>query len=167
MIDINIRNVVEEDFLKISILAENCSPMSTMPKSIYHLFTKYFKNTSFVVENRNQNEILGFLLGFISQDDPSESYIHLFCIDPILRGKGVSKTVIDTFVQTVSQMGCKEVKLITKPQNKISIKFYNKMGFISRSTNKTVEIDGENVHLNYDGPEDDKIIFTRSIMKIS
>jgi len=163
MIDVNIRNVVEDDFLEISCLAENCNPMSTMTNSVYHLFTKHFKNTSFVVENRSSHEILGFLLGFISQDDPNESYIHLLCMDPILRGKGVSKTLIGMFIQTVSQIGCKKVKLVTKPHNTISIKFYTKMGFKSYPSDKTVEIDGINIQEDYDGHEDDKIIFTKQI----
>ena len=51
MSDLIIRNVVEEDFLVISEVAEKCSPMTTERNSIYHIFTKFFKNTSLVVED--------------------------------------------------------------------------------------------------------------------
>jgi len=48
--DFKIRNVVEEDFNEISVVAENCSPMTNERKSIYHIFTKFFKKTSLVIE---------------------------------------------------------------------------------------------------------------------
>jgi len=44
MSDLIIRNVVEEDFLVIAEVAEKCSPMTTERNSIYHIFTKFFKN---------------------------------------------------------------------------------------------------------------------------
>ncbi|MBZ2165610.1 hypothetical protein [Methanobacterium spitsbergense] len=53
MIDFKIRNVNEEDFIEISKVAEKCSPMTNERNAVYHLFTKFFKNTSLVVENGN------------------------------------------------------------------------------------------------------------------
>ena len=41
--DFMIRTVVEEDFNEISMVAENCSPVTNERKSIYHIFTKFFK----------------------------------------------------------------------------------------------------------------------------
>ena len=55
------------------------------------------------------------------------------------------------------------MSLVTKPHNKISIKFYTKLGFESSCTDKTVEIDGINVYKDYEGLGDDKIIFIKQI----
>jgi ribosomal protein S18 acetylase RimI-like enzyme len=159
--DLDIRNVINNDFMEIAKLAENCSPMSTMPDAVYHLFTCYFKKTSFVVEDTADHKILGFLLGFISQDNTEESYIHLLCLDSNLRGTGIGKTLINRFEETVSKSGCKKIKLVTKPHNKISIKFYLKMGFKSYPSDKTIELANLAVHKDFDGPNQDKIIFTK------
>jgi hypothetical protein len=50
MEEFHIRSVKEDDFLKIAEIAPKCPPMVTERNSIYHIFTKFFKNTSFVVE---------------------------------------------------------------------------------------------------------------------
>jgi ribosomal protein S18 acetylase RimI-like enzyme len=163
--NLDIRNVVPDDFMEIAKLAENCGHMSTMPNAVYHLFTRHFKKTSFVVEDTATHKILGFLLGFISQDDPEESYIHLLCLDPDLRGKGMGKSLINLFEDTVSKEGCEKIKLVTKPHNKISINFYIKMGFQSYKSPETVESEGLNVYKDYDGPDQDKIIFIKSVKK--
>lgn len=86
---IQIRNSEEEDFLAISQIARKCRPMVTERDSIYHLFTKFFQNTVFVAEKlENGNNIaIGFLIGFISQSNSDESYIHLLCVDPKFRGR--------------------------------------------------------------------------------
>jgi hypothetical protein len=80
-----IRNVFEEDFMKISQLGEKCSPMVNEREVIYHMFTKFFKTTSLVIED-NKN-IKGFLIGFISQENNENAYIHLLCIENALRDK--------------------------------------------------------------------------------
>lgn len=161
--DLDIRNVVTDDFMGIARLAENCGHMSTMPNAVYHLFTRHFKKTSFVVEDNSNHKILGFLLGFISQDDPEESYIHLLCLDSELRGGGIGKILMNQFAETVSKNGCKQIKLVTKPHNKISINFYLKMGFKSCKSSETFESEGLNVYKDFDGPDQDKIIFIKSL----
>ena len=163
MTDYNIRNIVEEDFNQLSCVAEKCQPMTNMKPTVYHVFTRHFKGTSFVIENKLNNAITGFLIGFISQDNPNDSYIHLICLDPSLRGKGFAKILVEKFIQAVSKRGCKRVCLVTKPHNHISIKFYTKLGFESYNSDKTVNMDGINVYKDYDGSGDDKIIFIKSI----
>jgi ribosomal protein S18 acetylase RimI-like enzyme len=163
LVNFKIRNVVEEDFVAISHIAEDCSPMTTERNSIYHIFTKFFKSTSLVLEDTDDKSIKGFLLGFISPDDPQNAYIHLLCLDKSLRGSGIGFSIVDHFISLVYAMGSKKISLICKPHNEIAIKFYKKMGFISESTDKTVQLDGLNVYEDYDGPGEDKIVFYKLI----
>lgn len=163
MANFKIRNVVEEDFLAISNIAEKCSPMTTERNSIYHTFTKFFKNTSLVLEDIDNKSIKGFLLGFISQDNPQNAYIHLLCLDKSLRGNGIGMSIVDHFISLVYAMGSKKVSLICKPYNQTAIKFYKKIGFNSESSDKTVEIDDLHVYKDYDGPGEDKIVFYKLI----
>lgn len=163
MVHFEIRNVVEEDFIQISQIARKCSPMAIERDSIYHIFTKHFKNTSLVVINEKDDKIIGFLLGFISQDLPCECYIHLLCVDPQFRGNGLAKKLFTEFCSAVSIRGCKKVSLITKPQNEVAIQFYNKLGFISHKSDKTVKIGDIDVYKDYNGPGHDKILFYKLI----
>lgn len=161
--DYKIRNAEEGDFLQISQLAENCSPMATERNSIYHIFVKFFNKTSLVVENTENNAITGFLLGFISQDKTNEAYIHLLCIDKSLRGEGLALKILDKFIEVVTSRGCNKISLISKPNNKRAIKFYLKHGFKSYSSNETIKEDGINVFKGYDGHGCDKVLFYKDI----
>ena len=113
MIKFKIRNTFEEDFIKISQFGEKCSPMINERKAIYHIFTKYFKNTSLVLEA--DGNIKGFLIGFISQENNENAYIHLLCIDKDLRGQNMASNLLEEFISIVSSLGCKKVFLVCKP----------------------------------------------------
>jgi ribosomal protein S18 acetylase RimI-like enzyme len=162
--DFKIRNVSDEDFIKISQFGENCSPMINERKAIYHLFTKFFKDTSLVLEvNKN---LKGFLIGFISQENNENAYIHLLCIETDLRRQKMASSLIENFINIVYSLGCKKVFLVCKPTNKTAIKFYNNMGFLSLHSDETIIIDDINIFRDYDGPNEDKIVFWKSITGI-
>ncbi len=156
-----IRNAFEDDFMKISQLGQNCSPMVNERKAIYHLFTRFFKNTSLILEE-NEN-IKGFLIGFISQENNENAYIHLLCIEKELRGHNMALNLVEKFIRIVSSLDCKKVFLVCKPSNKTAIKFYTKMGFLPIHSNETIIIDDINVFKDYDGPSEDKIVFCKII----
>ena len=161
MTNFRIRNVFEEDFMKISQLGEKCSPMVNEREVIYHMFTKFFKTTSLVIED-NKN-IKGFLIGFISQENNENAYIHLLCIENVLRRQAMAEKLVKEFINIVCSLDCKKLFLVCKPSNKTAINFYNKMGFISLHSDETVVIDDINVFKDYDGHADDKIVFCKSI----
>ena len=158
MEDIIIRNTLEEDFIKIADLGEECEPMETESNSLYHIFTKYFKSTCFVAQ-LSSGGIGGFLLGFISQENPEECYIHLLCIDPKIRGLNLGSKMIDAFIERVKSKGCKKVKLITKPINWNSISFYKKIGFIEEKSGETMNILGNIAIKNYNGLGEHMVVF--------
>jgi len=158
MADFKIRNTLEEDFVKIAELADNCSPMETERNSIYHIFTKFFKNTSLVAELPS-GEIGGFLLGFISQDNPEEAYIHLLGIDPKVRRRGIGRKLVDEFLEVSALKGCKMVYLITKPINWNSISFYKKLGFLEDKEGDTINIMGITAIRNYNGMGEHMVVF--------
>lgn len=162
MEDLIIRSTLEEDFIKIADLAKECEPMETERNSIYHIFTKYFKSTCFLAELPD-GEIGGFLLGFISQENPDESYIHLLCVDPKMRGKNIGKNLTDAFINFAVSKGCKKAKLITKPINWNSISFYKKIGFLEEKSGETMNILGTTAIKNYDGDGEHMVVFYKCI----
>lgn len=162
MENFKMRNTVEEDFVEIAELAENCGPMETERNSIYHIFTKFFKSTSFVAELPSR-ELAGFLLGFISQENPEESYIHLLCTDPKVRNKGIGRELVEKFLDVSALKGCKRVYLITKPINWNSIAFYRKLGFLEDKSRDTINIMGVTALRNYNGIGEHMVVFYKSI----
>jgi ribosomal protein S18 acetylase RimI-like enzyme len=163
---IQIRNSEEEDFLVISQIASKCSPMVTERDSIYHIFTKFFQNTVFLAEKlENGNNIaIGFLIGFISQSNSDESYIHLLCVDPKFRGRKIASNLIKKFCDAVSQNGCKKVYLITKPINQRAINFYQKSGFRICTDSKIINIRGMDVFKDYDGFGEHMVVFQKDLI---
>ncbi|MCE5214082.1 MAG: GNAT family N-acetyltransferase [Methanobacterium sp.] len=156
----HLRNVEEEDFLNISRIANNCEPMITERNSIYHLFTKFFNNTSLIIE-KDDKSIMGFLLGFQSQKNPKDAYIHLICVVPQLRNQGLAKALVKEFLNIVSKKGCNNVYLITSPTNKKAINFYRNMGFEVDKKGKEIIIDGISTFKDYNGPGEHKVIFNK------
>lgn len=162
MEDLKIRSTLEEDFVEIADLAENCSPMETERNSIYHIFTKFFRSTSFVAELPS-GELGGFLLGFISQENPEEAYIHLLCVDPKMRGKHIGKKLVEKFTEELALKNCKKIYLITKPVNWNSISFYKKLGFLEDKSLETINILGTNAVKNYNGMGQHMVVFYKLI----
>lgn len=162
MEDLKIRNTLEEDFVDIAELAEECSPMETERNSIYHIFTKFFKSTSFVAE-LTSGELAGFVLGFISQENPEEAYIHLLCVDPKMRGRNIGKKLVDAFIDSAASKGCKKINLITKPINWNSISFYKKLGFLEDKNGETMNVLGTTAIKNYNGMGEHMVVFYKLI----
>ncbi len=158
MENFKVRNTIEEDFVDIADLGEKCSPMAIERNSIYHIFTKYFKSTSFVAE-LGSGEIVGFLLGFISQENPEEAYMHLLCVDPKIRNMGIGRALVDQFFEAASLKGCKKVYLITKPINWKSISFYRNLGFEEDKSGNTINIMGTTAIKNYNGLGEHMVVF--------
>ncbi|NYB51378.1 MAG: GNAT family N-acetyltransferase [Methanobacteriaceae archaeon] len=157
-----IRQVKEEEFIELASLSLKCPPMVTERNSIYHIFTKFFNNTSLVAEEESGN-IIAFLLGFISQVNPGEAYIHLLCVDPRFRRNKIASMLIEKFTDLVSIRGCRKMFLITGPENRTAQKLYKKMGFEAVKNDKTMEIKGISVVKDYNGPGDHKVLFYRDI----
>jgi ribosomal protein S18 acetylase RimI-like enzyme len=166
MDNIQIRTAKEDDFEAIFNIANNCGPIVSERRSIYHIFTKFFQNTVFIAEKvENKNKIItGFLIGFISQTNSLECYIHQLCVDSAYRGDGVAFALIQRFMDIVSPRGCKKIYLIVKPLNQKAISFYKKMGFkIEISETKSFKFRNLDIFKDYDGFGEHMIVFIKEI----
>lgn len=87
----------------------------------------HFADTGFVAEE--DGELIGFLLGFVSQARPGEAYIHLAGVRPDRRGAGVGRRLYETFFAAVGERGCHTVSAITGPLGPESLAFHRSLGF--------------------------------------
>jgi L-amino acid N-acyltransferase YncA len=128
--------------------------------TLRRLFFEHFRPTSFVLEQ--DGAIQGFLIGFRSQTNPAQAYIHAVGIDPKQRGRGLGRYLYEHFFTVVSNLGCTEVLAITSPVNKGSIAFHTQMGF--EILPGDAEIDGVPVTTNYDGQDGVRVLFRRRLV---
>lgn len=156
-----IRNAQESDFTSCVRIAENAWPEFKERASIYHIFCKFFSNTCFVCEHNGK--IQAFLLGFISQVDSSQSYIHLVAVDPPAQRQGLANQLYQMFFKTVSKSGVRQVRLIINPENRVSIAFHKKLGFQAELRGDTIQVDGVMAVKDYNGRGLHMVPFSRSV----
>lgn len=115
------------------------------------LFFLHFEGTSFVAED-DEGNLVAFLIGFVSQTDPHEAYVHFVGVSPEQRGSGVGRQLYERFFETVRAHGCTTVRCVTSPSNSGSISFHQALGF---SVDRIVE--------DYDGPGEDRALLVRPL----
>lgn len=155
-----IRNVKSEDVLKISPQLNDWWGGREVTHLLPRFLFDHFQDTSFVFET--ECEIIGFLIGFYSQTNPEEAYIHLIGIHPEHRKRGIAKKLYETFFNEVAQRDVHRVLSITSPINEQSIHFHKKLEFEIIPGDKI--INGVTVHTNYDSQGNDRVLFVRNLV---
>ncbi|MDL4843103.1 GNAT family N-acetyltransferase [Aquibacillus sp. LR5S19] len=155
----HIRNLDTQDFQRILPLVDNWWDGRKMSHLLPRFLFEHFQNTSFVIEK--QGEIIGFLIGFLSQSNVHSAYIHFIGIDPNYRRAGLASELYTHFFQTVEKYRVKTVHCITSPINKKSIEYHMKTGFSILLGDQN--INGLDVHSNYDGEGNDRVVFVKHL----
>ena len=156
-----VRNVFENDFLAIVDKSREWGDIVIERETIYHLMTKHFRGTCFVAEDRQR--VIGYLLGFRSQTYPEEAYMHLIQVEPAMRGHGVGMRMYTQFQDAARVMGCKKIVTTSRPQNKLAIAFYERMGFKPVQAGNVIEVDGVKAIKDYNGPGKHVVVWAKDI----
>ncbi len=115
------------------------------------LFFLHFEGTSFVADD-DEGELAGFVIGFLSQTDPQEAYIHFVGVSPARRGEGIGRTLYERFFAEARGQGRSLVRCVTSPANRDSVAFHEALGF---------EVD--RVAEDYDGPGEDRVLLLKRL----
>jgi ribosomal protein S18 acetylase RimI-like enzyme len=145
-----IRHPEPDDHVRVAAVIDDWWGGRRMREMLPRLFFVHFRNTSFVAED--EGELVGFLIGFLSQSRPDEAYIHFVGVHPKLRGGGVGRELYERFFETAGANGRALVRAVTSPVNQGSIRFHAQMGF-----------DTERVAENYDGSGEDRVLFVKQL----
>lgn len=121
-----------------------------MAPSLPKLFFLHFEGTSFVAEEGD--ELVGFLIGFLSQTVDDEAYIHFMGVSPEHRGEGIGRALYERFFEEVRAHGRTVVRCVTSPANEDSVAFHEALGFHA-----------ERVVPDYDGPSEDRVLLVRQL----
>lgn len=156
---LSLRQLEESDYPGIITVLDAWWDERHMTDMLPRLFFKHFNRTGFVIETGGT--LVAFLIGFISQTRPSHAYIHFMGVHPEHRRSGLGTRLHKAFFDRVKPRGCDTVHLVTSPQNKKSIAFHSRIGYRIEEGDRTVE--GVPVHSGYDGPGEDRVLFTKEI----
>lgn len=119
------------------------------------LFLVHFCDTSFIIEK--EDDLIAFLIGFLSQSKANEGYIHFAGVHPDYRGMGLGELLYHRFFKICKKHHRGTIRSCTSPVNKGSIEFHKKIGFNILRGNG--EVDGIPVSLDYNYPGDRKVLF--------
>jgi N-acetyltransferase len=103
-------------------------------------FFSEFRNTSFVVER--DGELVAFLVGFLSQTNADEAYIHAVAVAPAWRGRGLARVLYERFGDVAKRQGRRRIRAITSPINTASIAFHRQLGFAAEMPSEAEGADG-------------------------
>lgn len=128
-------------------------------RGLPRLFFEHFRDTSFAIEE--DGRLIAFLVGFVSQSDPRQGYIHFVGVHPDHRRAGLGRLLYEQFFEAARARGCTTVGCITSPVNRASIAYHRAMGFELEPGDMTV--DGIPFHCDHDGPGQDRVRFVRAL----
>jgi ribosomal protein S18 acetylase RimI-like enzyme len=122
-----------------------------MAPMLPRLFFVHFEGTSYVVDDED-GQLAAFLIGFLSQTDPEEAYIHFVGIAPERRGEGLGRRLYERFFAEAAAHGRTRIRCVTSPANESSVAFHRALGF-----------EVERVANDYDGPGEDRVLFVKRL----
>lgn len=96
-------------------------------RSLPRLFLDLFWSTSLVAEDAQG--LAGFLIAFVSPEQPRCGYVHFAGVRPDLRRSGLARLLYEEFARQAGSQGCTELRAITAPGNAGSIRFHRSLGF--------------------------------------
>ena len=92
------------------------------------IFFEHFRTTSFIAEH--EEELVGFLVGFLCPTHDDEAYIHFAGVDPAWRRAGLARDLYGRFCEVARADGRRRVRAVTSVVNHDSIAFHQRLGFV-------------------------------------
>ncbi len=133
-----------------------------MRQLLPRLWFQHFRGTSWVVEDA-EGRLRGFVVAFMSADDPTTGYVHMIASDPNRRHGGIGRALYEAAFRDLAAHGAGRVMAVTWPGNRVSIGFHRAMGFRVDDGPGTQPIYGTPAYPDYDGPGEDRVVFIREL----
>lgn len=126
------------------------------------LWLEHFSGTSWIAV-RSDGRLTGFLVAFVSQDDPLTGYVHMIATDPNRRRAGLGRSLYERGFADLAAHGARRVTAVTWPGNRTSVAFHHAVGFRIDDGPGTQLIYGTPAHPNHDGEGEDRVVFSRDL----
>lgn len=138
---ITFRAAREAEFLEVHDFISLCPPLESYAPHVFKILLRHFASTCCVAEMRGR--IVGFVLGFVSQEHNPETYfLWQIGTSPFLQGTGLGVRLLAEAEKLAQKAGCERMELTIDPKNIPSQKLFEKSGYqnISPKEGETVEV---------------------------
>jgi ribosomal protein S18 acetylase RimI-like enzyme len=125
---LSFRRPAEDDYPRMVRVVDDWWGGRKMDVLLPRLWLQHFTGTSWIAETP-EGELAGFLVGFLSPDQPDVAYCHMLATNPNVRGKGVGRALYEHFFEDARAGGRSIVTAVTWPANRASLAFHRAMGF--------------------------------------
>lgn len=156
---LHLRAAQRTDYSRVLSVIDDWWGGRQMSLRLSHVFFSHFSTTSYVIDAGD--ELAAFLLGFLSQSDQTEAYIHFIGVHPAFRRLAIGTRLYGRFFTAAAMQGRTRVRSITSSGNRASIAFHQALGFTVEHGDTSV--DGIPVHLDYAGPGGHRVVFSRRV----
>ena len=160
--DLRFRRPTEADHARVVGQVDDWWGGRRMHEILPRLWFQHFTGTSWVVEDAD-GRLVGFLVGFISPDHPTDAYIHMVGTSPNHRRSGLGRALYERFYEDAKAAGARRVTAITWPGNRVSVGFHRAMGFEPADGPGTQNLYGTPAYADYDADGDDRVAFSREL----
>ncbi|HET9254408.1 MAG TPA: GNAT family N-acetyltransferase [Pseudonocardiaceae bacterium] len=123
-------------------------------ESDYWLYAELFSSSCPVAID---NEVIGVVIAFRSQDKPGDVYVQDVMTDPVRRRCGIARSLMGAIQKQASAWGCERLYLTSEPENTAAHRTWLSLGFSNVPGDHT--IDGVSVISHYKGPGKDRAVY--------
>jgi GNAT superfamily N-acetyltransferase len=131
-------------------------------QALPRLWLEHFSGTSWIVE-RSDGRLAGFVIAFVSQDDPATGYVHLIAAEPNGRRRGLGRALYERAFADLAGRGASRVVAVMWPANRIAVDFHRALGFRVDDGPGSQRLYGTPSFADYDGPGEDRAVFIREL----
>jgi ribosomal protein S18 acetylase RimI-like enzyme len=160
--EVRLRRPVEADHRAVVTVVDDWWGGRGIHQLLPRLWFQHFTGTSWIAET-DDGRLAGFLVGFVSPDEPTTGYVHMVAANPNLRQRGLGRMLYDAFISDVVARGVRRVRAVTWPGNRVSVGFHTALGFEIDAGRGTQRLYGTPAHPNYDGQDEDRVVFVRDV----
>ncbi len=108
-----------------------------------------------------RGEPIGFLIGYLSQDQPGEAVLHLVGVDPNHRRQGIGRALVTSFMTDVTARGVTTTTALAWPDEPIAVAFFRALGFRPDDGPGSQNLYGVPAMPDYESDGEDRVVFVR------
>jgi phosphoribosylamine--glycine ligase len=158
-----IREAKEDEFLFVYNLVSQSPPLEKYFQHFFKIMLRYFSSTCLVADY--QGKLVGWQMGFVSQNDPNTYFLWQIGVHPDMQGRGLGGLLLDSIENKVIELGCTRIELTIDPENISSEKLFLKNGYtnISSKVGPTVLVNKRKAVKDYYSPDRHFMVFEKKI----
>jgi ribosomal protein S18 acetylase RimI-like enzyme len=160
--DASLRRPLEADHRALVGVVDDWWGGRRMRASLPRLWLRHFRGTSWLAESAD-GRLLGFLVGFVSPDSPTEAVIHLVGVDPNVRRLGLGRQLVERFAEDVVDRGASRLSAVVPADDRPALDFFRALGFRPLEGPGSVRLWGTPAFEDLDGPGADRAILVRDV----